>query len=262
VQTVDKALKLLIYFTPSDPEIGLSDLARLSGYDKAATRRFLVALQKHAFIEQNPDNRKYRLGAAFLHFAQVREATRPLSSIVMPLLEGLTAETGETSHASHYSASALINIGISESPRATRVHMDPSEILPLHATGSGLVYLAYGPEGTLDDVISAGLEKYTPHTITSAKALRDAVRNARQNGYALSPQSFEDEVSGIAMPYFDGSGTALGALAVAAPTSRMTDELKDRIIDRLAQAVHTVTKGIGGKPHPDFLSAQKGKQAA
>ena len=262
MQTVDKAMKLLGYFTPAEPEIGLSDLARHAGYDKAATRRFLVALQKHAFIEQNPANRKYRLGAAFLHFAQVREATLPLASVIAPLLDALTEETGETSHASHYSAGALITIGARESTRATRVHMDPSEILPLHATASGLATMAYGPDDRVVEAIKGGLKAFTAHTITSAKKLRAAIADAHHAGYAVSGQSFEDEVTGIAMPFFDGTGTAVGSLAVATPTSRMTDKLKARILSELYRAVLTATHGTGGVPDPQFLEAFGDRQAA
>ena len=262
MQTVDKAMKLLGYFTPAEPEIGLSDLARLAAYDKAATRRFLVALQKHGFIEQNPANRKYRLGAAFLHFAQVREATQPLVSVVTPLLDALTETTGETAHASHYSAGALISVGVRESTKATRVHMDPSEILPLHATASGLVYLAYSPEGAVDDAIGAGLTAHTQHTITSAGKLRKAIADIRRAGFAVAGQSFEDEVTGIAMPFFDQSATAVGALAVATPSSRMTAEAKDMIVAELHRAALTATRGIGGVPHPDFLKAHAGTLAA
>jgi len=266
MQTVDKAIKLLSFFRPAEPEIGLSELARLAGYDKAATRRFLVALQKHAFIEQNPANRKYRLGPAFLHFAQVREATLPLASVIAPLLDALTEKTGETSHASHYSATsseaALIPIGVSESTRATRVHMDPSEVLPLHATASGLVVLAFGPEARVDAAVEGGLEAYTTHTITSAKKLRAAVAETRHAGYAVAGQSFEDEVTGIAMPFFDGSGSAVGALAVATPSSRMTDTLKALILTELRDAVLTATRGIGGVPDPHFLDALGERVAA
>ena len=262
MQTVDKALKLLEFFTTSRPEIGLSDLARLAGYDKAATRRFLVALQRHAFIEQNPANRNYRLGAAFLHFAQVREATLPLARVVTPLLDSLTAETGETSHASHYAAGALITIGIRESDRATRVHMDPSEILPLNATASGLAYLAYGPAAALEELIAGGLQTYTGHTIVSPERLREKVDEVRRSGIAIGDQGFEEDVVGTAMPFFDGSGTAIGAVAVATPTSRMNDELAEVIAANLFKAALAVTNGIGGVPGDAFLEARKEKQAA
>jgi len=62
VKTVDKAMHLLNRFSIEQTEIGLSELARLADLDKAATRRLLVALAKHGYIEQSADTRKYRLG--------------------------------------------------------------------------------------------------------------------------------------------------------------------------------------------------------
>ncbi|MEC7141747.1 MAG: helix-turn-helix domain-containing protein, partial [Pseudomonadota bacterium] len=60
--TVDKALSLLEYFSDLRPEIGLSEFARLSGFDKSAALRMLGALVRAGFVEQDAQSRKYRLG--------------------------------------------------------------------------------------------------------------------------------------------------------------------------------------------------------
>lgn len=262
MSTVDRALKLLRLFTATRPEIGLSELARLAGYDKATTRRFLVALQKHAFVEQDQSSRKYRLGAAVLHLAQVREATRPLASVVAPLLEALSAATVETCYASHFTAGTLVTIGYCQANRATQVTMDPAEILPLHATGSGLAFLAFGPEALADRAIEAGLTRYTAGTITSAAALRRQLDAIRRAGHAVASRSYEEEIAGIGMPFFDGSGAAVGAIGVAAPVSRMSPELEERIVAHLLVAVLAATNGIGGTPSRAFVAATTGREAA
>ena len=78
MKTVDKAFSVLDQFSMENTEIGLSELSRLASLDKAATRRLLVALSKHGFIEQSADTRKYRLGHGFLRLARIREATVPI----------------------------------------------------------------------------------------------------------------------------------------------------------------------------------------
>ena len=172
MQTVDKAMTLLAFFSPAEPEIGLSELARLASFDKAATRRFLVALAKHGFIEQNGENRKYRLGSAFLRFARIREASLPFTSIVQPVLEKLAAETGETAHASLLAGDSLSTIGIAVPQRATRVYIDPSQPLPLHATASGLACLAFGdPQWTAAMLGKGKLPRHTARTTTSLKEI-------------------------------------------------------------------------------------------
>jgi IclR family transcriptional regulator, acetate operon repressor len=156
----------------------------------------------------------------------------------------------------------LITIGIRESSRATRVHMSPSEGLPLHATGSGLVFLAFGPKERLEETIAAGLKAYTPNTVTDPVRLRKHVAEIREAGYAVADQTYEEEVIGIGVPLFDGSGTAVGGLAVATPDSRMTPDLKALIVDQLHRAALAATAGIGGVPHPAFLAAVEGRKAA
>ena len=247
VQTVDKAMKLLGYFSPSLPEIGLSELARLASLDKAATRRFLVALGQHGFIEQNPETRAYRLGSAFIRFARIREATRPLATIVQPVLAGLAEDTGETAHASIVSGTSLVTIGIAEPQRATRVSVDPAERLPLHATASGLAYLAYAPDGALESLLQTNkLKQHTAKTPTTAKALRLLIEATRERGYGMAPGMFEAEVIGIAAPLFDASGAAFGAVAVASVASRFSDRSKAETTARVLAAAAEITRATGG----------------
>jgi IclR family transcriptional regulator, acetate operon repressor len=258
LQTVDKAMKLLSHFSPADPEAGLSELARRADFDKAATRRFLVALANHGFIEQNPSNRKYRLGSAFLRFARMREATMPLSAIVQPALSGLALAVGETAHASLITGFDLATISIAIPPSAMRVHVDPSEPLPLNATASGIACLAFNDAEFVDAYFASGkLQKHTPRTAVSQKALRLLIGEARERGYARAAQSFDDEVIGTAVPLSDWSGKPFGAIAVAAVASRFNQRAERLILAKLLEAAVKITRETGGEPHANVLRAMQ-----
>lgn len=258
MQTVDKAVNLLGFFTVTTPEIGLSELARLAGYDKAATRRFLVSLQKHDFIEQNPDDRKYRLGAAFLRFARVREATMPLTSIIQPVLNRLAETTGETAHASFFSGNHMSTIAIAEPQRSTRVFVDPSQLLTLHATASGLCCLAFTDQREVKAVLATiQLERHTQSTIVSKKEILAHLEGIRRRGYARAESSFESDTIGTAVPFFNGSKRLVGTLAVASVASRFTPELDALVVKKLFEAALEVTSALGGEAHPSIRTATK-----
>jgi IclR family transcriptional regulator, acetate operon repressor len=262
MQTVDKAMSLLGHFSSTQPEIGLSELGRLAGLDKAAARRFLVALSKHGFIEQNSDSRKYRLGAAFLHFARVREATRPLSSIVQPILNKLASDIGETAHASILSGTTLATIGVAEPQRATRAFVDPTEPLPLYATASGLACLAFAPRDFVDKYVAEiQLKHLSPFTLTSKKDLKAALAQTHAKGFGRADRSFCDDVLGTAAPFFDHAGYACGAIAVAAVLSRVNPGVEKRIMRAVVEAAMTVTQGIGGAAHPNVAQSRAGKSS-
>src|SRR5437660_1256543 len=102
--TVGKAMSLLELFTTAKPEIGLSELARLSNFDKATARRLLVSLMDHGLLEQDRETRLYRLGAGLVRLARIRESQFPLLPVAMPILQDLASQTGETVHLSEHSA--------------------------------------------------------------------------------------------------------------------------------------------------------------
>ena len=79
MSTIGKALSLLDLLSQLNKDIGLTDLARVSALDKATARRFLVELEKHGFVEQDGETRKYRLGAAPVRLARIRQARFPSS---------------------------------------------------------------------------------------------------------------------------------------------------------------------------------------
>ena len=258
MQTVDKAMKLLGLFSPARPEIGLSELARLAGLDKEAARRFLVALGSHGFIEQNAVTRAYRLGSAFIYYARIREQTCPLASVVQPVLEALAEETGETAHATLATGMDLVTIGIAEPQRTTRVSLEPSQQLPLHATASGFAFLAFAPAPVREEFLKQRkLEKYTKHTPVTAKAMREQIAFARRTGYAMAMGAFEDEVIGLAAPLFDSAGLAMGTIAVASLASRFTDTTKLMIATKVVAAAIDVSRAMGGEPHAALLRAAK-----
>lgn len=251
--TVDKALELLNYFSERNPEIGLSEIARRSGYDKATTRRLLVSMERQGVVEQDPGSRKYRLGAALIRLARVREATHPLESVVTGVLERIVERTGETAHFSLLAGSALATVGMKESPRANRVSLEYGERLPLHATASGLAFLAFAPDAQVNRVLGRDLRAHTERTITDPQALREMIKTVRHSGIAISDQGYEADVFGMAAPVFDGSGFAKGAVAVATPKSRITEDVEAINREALRDAAIELTRALGASPHPILL---------
>ena len=258
MRTVDRALRILEFFSIDTPEHGLSEIARLAGHDKATTLRLLTALAHHGFVEQHPQTKKYRLGKSVLRLARIRETSFPVASVIQPLLERLAASTGETAHASLASGRSLVTIGIPEPRSSMRVHISPVEVVPYHATASGIALLAYAGEDSLNEVLSAGeLTRYTDHTIVTADGLRRQLAETRKRGFAVSARSFENEVVGIAAPIFDWSGRAYGAIAVASVAARLNVEKKRRIAAEVLKAAIEATRAMGAEPHPTLLIGGK-----
>ena len=89
MSTVEKAFTLLRRFAADRAEIGLSDMQRLSGRDKATTYRYLCALESVGLLEQDSQSRAYRIGPAVPRLAHLRELTMPRCESVRLVLPHL-----------------------------------------------------------------------------------------------------------------------------------------------------------------------------
>jgi IclR family transcriptional regulator, acetate operon repressor len=259
--TVDKALELLNFFNQSRMRIGLSEFARLAKIDKATAYRLLSALSKHGLVEQEPDSRAYRLGAATLRLARIREASFPAAAIATPILEQLAEQTGETAHASLLAGQTLATIGVVNSRKALHVSMDAGERLPLHATASGIICLAYQPAEDRLRLLRGRLASFTEKTATEHQAVINLAEAAAARGFAESDQGYETGVYGIAAPIFAATGHACGALAVATPTQRVTTEVRANIIKCACNAAMELTRKLGAEPPATYKSLRRRKAA-
>lgn len=251
-ETVERALSLLQFFTEDRPSIGLSRLARESGINKATTLRYLLALQSAGFIEQDRKSTNYCLGPAFHRYARVRKASGAFPRMVEVVLNDLAGLTNETSHISRISGTVLETIDLVQSTRSARVILPYGEALPLHATASGLAVLAWAPANLSDVTDQIPLKAFTEHTITSKTKLKAYLDEVRQRGVARGFQGFELDVVGLAAPYFDEDGTALGAVAVAMPVSRSSVEREAAISDAVLNASERLTASLGGVTPPSY----------
>ncbi|WP_299081757.1 IclR family transcriptional regulator [uncultured Ruegeria sp.] len=245
MSSATKTLELLNHFTTDRPEIGLSQLCRLAGRDKATTYRHLQALEMAGFVEQNPLSKQYRLGPVVLHLAHVREATVPRKASARAALVALSDATGETAHVTVLSGKTLYALDDCESPRHGIRAVVDINVFPLHATASGICALAFGPDELFDFAVTK-LEKFTDTTPSTADELSELISSARETGLGRGNQSFEVEILGLAAPVFDHTGLLAGAVSVASVASRFTSELEQVTKSELIVAAREISRNWGG----------------
>lgn len=245
MSVVAKAIELLWFFSAETPEIGLSQLCRKAGRDKATTYRHLTSLEKLGLVEQNPITKAYRIGPAVLHLAQVREATVPRREGALGPLRKLAEASGETSHVSVLSGQALHSLIDCESTlHSTRAVIDLQQ-LPLHATASGICALAFGP-ANLMDFACVNLTQFTAHTTRTVEALQETVSFTKTTGIGVSDRGLEDDIYGLAVPIFDQTGLLAGTVAVASVASRITFEHGQNVRRQLVHTSKEITHNWGG----------------
>jgi IclR family acetate operon transcriptional repressor len=104
-----------------------------------------------------------------------------------------------------------------------------------HALAMGKVVLARLDEDALSRYVARGLRTFTPHTITTLRALSDELARVRDDGYAVDREEFDENFCCVAAPIHDSSGRFVAVLGMS-----VTATVFDAECERLAQAVTAI----------------------
>ncbi len=62
IQSIERALRILDLFDENETELKITEISERMGLSKSTVHSLLKTLQLYRYIEQNPENGKYRLG--------------------------------------------------------------------------------------------------------------------------------------------------------------------------------------------------------
>lgn len=139
-------------------------------------------------------------------------------------------------------AGALVLPDRVEAQWPLRLTLDVGSHVPLHCTASGKLFLAWMPRRERDALIERlTLTRMTANTLTEPDALRAECDAIARLGYSCDREEFIAGLIAVAVPVVDQAGEVRAAIAVHAPTARMT--LKDAVqrIDALKAAAVRMT---------------------
>ena len=226
VKSLDKALRLLEYFTPETPELGITELAEKMGVTKSNVHNIISTFQNLGYVEKAP-NGKYTLGLKMLEFAYIINQHLGYPKAVHDLLMEAAALTDEIVYFGLPYGTQVLYLYVAH-PLSRMAEFPYREILgekgPLYATGIGKAILANLPEAEWPEHIPAVRTAFTPNTFTDYDAFLQELRRTRTRGYAIDNVEHEPNVRCVAVPVFNTAGTLVGGMSTSGPLSIMTDE--------------------------------------
>ena len=179
----------------------LSHVARSAGLPISTAHRLIAELVEWGFLER-ADDKNYRVGGLL---------TQKMVMLLDRMYDDLSPATRATVRLGVFNGSAVSYI--EKRPDSTTVPAAFEDIvLPAHATAMGKALLAFSPADTVNGIIEAGLDQYTPFTIVTANALRRELAVIRMSQVASTRQEFSLNTAAIAVPVFVVGGRVVAAL--------------------------------------------------
>jgi DNA-binding IclR family transcriptional regulator len=230
VAAVDRALAILAVFRRGDSSLSLADLSERTGLVKSTIMRLAVSLERYGLLVRLNDG-SYQLDAEVLRLGVAYQQSFRLEKFVLPTLRDFVARFSETT--SFYvrrgeQRQCLFRV---ESPHLLRLHMHQGDMLPMDSSATAQVLRIFG------------IQPLPPYAATIELPVRTI-------GVT------DPDIGSLAMPVFGVDGMLAGALTVAAPSTRLTQERVEIIAGAMKVAATELTKALGGC-RPDLKHAKQ-----
>jgi DNA-binding IclR family transcriptional regulator len=215
LKSLNRGLDALNYLATQQEPARLTEVAEHLDVDKSNASHILRTLVAAGYAQQT-DGRRYCLGPKM-----ARPRKSELEDVVErreklhDLLKSLVEATRECAHMAVLVGTKVWYIDKIASPLPLKVDHPIGSLAPLHCTALGKAFLAFG-----DARETGPLERFTPHTITTAAALQDEIEATRKRGYSIDNEEFAEGVSCVAAPIFDADGRMAAAIGLSGPAAR------------------------------------------
>jgi DNA-binding IclR family transcriptional regulator len=228
----------------------LVDVVRGCGLQKSTTHRLLAALISEGLVEQDPDSERYRLGLRLLELGMAVLNRLDVRQEAQSILRGLAERAEETVHLGVASGTDVVYLEKVESPHAFQMRSRVGARMPIHSTGLGKAILAGLPEKELEEMLAAGIQKRTPRTIVDPDELRADLQRTRMRGYSTDMEENEEGVRCVGAPVFDHSLRVVGAISVAGPIFRFSEQRMAELAVQVVSAAQEISRRLGYKASP------------
>jgi IclR family KDG regulon transcriptional repressor len=141
LSSLSKGLALMLKLKELSRPLGLSEAARLLGFNKATTFRVLATLERYGFVERDDSQRTYKIGAsAFSVGAGYLNVDRRTK--IRAVMRQLVSESGHTVTMSVLDGVSVIFVERLDGTSRVRVTVEVGSRAAAHASASGKVLLA------------------------------------------------------------------------------------------------------------------------
>ena len=223
IQSLERAFAILEELARNRDGIGLADLSKNVGLHNSTAFHLVKTMAQLGYVSQVRDSKRYRIGSKLFTLAAGALDESTLLALAMPVLETLTAATGEAAHFAIRVGDEVIVIARTAGSGLLQLADRTGAKRPAHATALGKVLLAALSDAQVRRFASeTELRRFTDKTIVQPELLLREIDAARRKGIAYDDGEFDAEVRCVAVPVHDFAGRVAGAIGISGAVWRLS----------------------------------------
>lgn len=191
----------------------------------ASVLRIARTLVELGYLTREETTKRYYMTNSFLMLGQPRTASRGLAECAIGAMRRIRQATGETTQLCCLIEAEMVIIDQLMSLHPFKYSADLGARCPCYSCAPGKAIIAFRPDEERDAIIAKiEFKRFTSTTIMSKRALRDELLGVRTQGFALDRAEGMPGIHCVAAPILDRHGTAVAAITIAGPSSRVRED--------------------------------------
>jgi DNA-binding IclR family transcriptional regulator len=246
LSSTEKALKILLAFTPNNTEMGTLELSEKLDIHKSTVSRLLHTLAAHGFLQQNPDTKRYLLGrsAAKIGNAVIKSLNTSIVSLALPYLNDLSGQVGESVALEVLSGTNVVLACHVEGQQHIRFSFELGEQVPINVAAGAKTIMAFSDPGFVAQCLKKKFVRFNDKTITSHQEYLKLLENIRKEGVAYDRGEQYEDSHAVATPIFNHERVPVAAVVIAGPAFRMTPAFLEKVITPLKKTAADISERL------------------
>ena len=234
VPGLKRGLAVLQTFTPSRPELTLSEIAGALAITRSAAFRSVHTLVSEGYLLPTQQGHHYRLGPSVLRLSYGYHASRELLEVAQPTLEQLRDEIDWSTHLGVLDGRHVLYLLRMPAAQGLSSLVHVGSRLPAATTAMGRIFLARKTERELRQL-------YGDLDRGSLARVLEAQRQDIGADHVESIGRFESGISSVAAPVLDMSGEVVAAVSA----TNVTDAVPSGVVEAVRKAATAMSMGLG-----------------
>lgn len=215
-----RSLDVLELFMDARHGLTAPEVVQRTGLPRTTVHELLTTLAERRYLRREDSTATYHLGLSVFRLGNAFAERLDLHSVGVRVAQSVARDCDETVHVGILEGLDVVYVCKVDSTQSVRMVSRMGGRVPASCTAVGKALLAHLPEAERRRIVRKGLAKLTSRSITEPHVLANQLDQIRAAGVAFEAGESNPDVSCVAAPVRDHSGTVVAALSISVPDMR------------------------------------------
>ena len=251
VAALAKGLEILRCFSPARPELGTTEIAKLTGMPQPTVWRLCYTLIQLGYLVSVPSRQSLRPGIPLLGLGYAVLASQPIAEIALPAMQSIAVRYEGAVSLGARDGLAMVYLQRCQGSSIVFTELQVGSRVSLATSATGWAYIAGLSAGARAQILSELKASGGAGWPKVEQSLQKALKAYAKTGYVTNRGVLHRRINSVAVPLLAPDGSTLLALSAGGIVDVFTDEKLSDIGEELKDLAETL------RPH--LSSARAGR---